>query len=154
MASKTRNPLPLLGHPQTVAWTVVILSFAVFCVSCAAATYVAYWFFFHSPISLTTRVVSSRGNVTIDPRDGTESYFVNSADSAKSFISPNTSLVTEDANSQGYISFKDNYSGRVVAKEVLLGSNSSLVFDEATRPRFEWSRQGYTIILKEAIGHL
>src|SRR5712691_583684 len=121
MASRTRNPLPLLGHPQTVAWTVVILSFAVFCVSCAAATYVAYWFFFQSPILLTTKVIASRGNVTVDPRDGTEARFVNSADNPNGFISPNTSLVTEDANSQGYMSFKDNYSGRVVAKVFLLG---------------------------------
>src|SRR5689334_20370085 len=142
--STSKYPSRLMRNPQTTAWVVVLISFALFCVLCATSTFGAYWFFFESGVPLTVRLTVSRGAVTVNRPD--LSYIVNTA-SSKNFIAANSTLQT-DANSQAYLTFEDSYSGQLVGTVFLL-ENSNITFTEATRPRFEWSRQSDVVVLSD-----
>ena len=50
------------------------------------------------------------------------------------------------------MSFDDTYSGQTIA-DVFMFANSTLSLDYASRPRFEWSTQRYSILLSNATGH-
>src|SRR5947209_9090084 len=70
--------------PQTIAWITVSFSFVIFCVLCATGTFGAYWFFFESPIQMTTHLSISRGGITtISPADGTGFITTDSANNPK-----------------------------------------------------------------------
>ena len=138
----------LMKNPQVLAWTVVLISFVLFCILCVASTFAAYWFFFESPMQLTTRLVVSRGAITVNRPDGT-SYVVNN-NNPNNYVLSNSGLQI-DANSQAYLTFEDSYTGQIVGTLFLLG-NSSLTFNEAFRPRFEWSRGRYAMLLADAMG--
>src|SRR5947209_2304615 len=74
-------------HPQAVAWVVVVSSFILFCVLCATGTFGAYWFFFESPINMTTQLTVSRGSVTIINPDLTSFVVSDSGNGPKSISS-------------------------------------------------------------------
>ncbi|MEP7289237.1 MAG: hypothetical protein ABI947_26090 [Chloroflexota bacterium] len=152
MAQTVKANTGLMRSPQNVAWIVVIFSFIAFCVMCVVGTWGANWFLFESPVALTTRIVVSRGAVTVSRPDGTRTLVNNNdPDNQDTFVVANTVLQT-DNNSQGYLTFVDAYSGRVVGTLFLL-ENSTLTFTEASRPRFEWSQELYRMMLKDATGH-
>jgi hypothetical protein len=138
------------SNPQIIAWLVVSLSFVVFCVVCAAGTFGAYWFFFESTNALTARLTVSQGNITAIYPDLTSELF-NDPNANPRTLGPNTTLKLTDTNSQGYLTFEDNYSKQVIATVFLTG-NSSLKVNVATRPRFEWGRGRYTVVLTGAMG--
>jgi hypothetical protein len=144
--SKPNNRL--MRNPQTIAWVIVLASFALFCVLCASGTFGAYWFMFESGVPLTTRLTVSRGAVTVVRPDLT-SYLVNSAGSSN-YIAPSSILQT-DADSQGYLTFEDSYSGQLIGTVYIL-ENTSIGFTEAVRPRFEWGKAKYAMLLSNAIG--
>src|SRR5258706_13936108 len=139
----------LMRYPHLVAWAVVWVSFILFCVLCASGTFGAYWFMFESGVPLTARLTVGRGAVTVI-RPDLSSYLVNGA-AAGNYIAPNSILQT-DANSQGYLTFEDSYSGQLIGTVFLL-ENSTVNFTEATRPRFEWGRARYEMLLDNAMGH-
>ena len=56
----------------------VAISFLIFCITCVASTYGAYWFIFQSPVSLRTELTVSRGTVTVILADGTKDYITGS----------------------------------------------------------------------------
>ncbi len=141
-----------LHNPQLVAWLVVSISFILFCVMCAAGTLGTYWFFFESPSVLTARLTVSQGTITLFYPDLT-SETVNDPAANPKILVPNTTLKIIDSNSQGYVTFEDNYSKQIIGTIFLVG-NGSFRLAEATRPRFEWSRSQYTILLTNVMGHL
>jgi hypothetical protein len=147
-----RNNKPRWFHqPQTVAWLVVTSSFVLFCVICAAGTAGAYWFLFESPANLTTHLTVSQGTVTILYPDGISDVISDPAANPKVLQIPNTIKIT-DNTSQAYITFEDNYSKQVIASVFLIG-NGSFKLSEASRPRFEWSKRQYTILMTNSMGH-
>src|SRR5260221_6284428 len=106
----------LMRNPQTTAWVVVVISFALFCVLCATSTFGAYWFLFESGVPLTARLTVSRGAVTVSRPD--LSYVINNA-SSNNLIAATNALQT-DGNSQAYLTFEDSYSGQLVGTVFLL----------------------------------
>ncbi len=136
----------LTRRPQTVAWTILLLSFAVFCSACAVGTFGAYWFLFESQVELKISLTVSKGRVDIAWPDGT-----NRRANSQEYLPASVSLQT-DGSSQGYLTFEDSYSKQVVATVFLLG-DSTLSLASSARPRFEWSRNAYFIALDEAAGH-
>jgi hypothetical protein len=140
----------LVNNPQTVAWLVVSLSFVLFCVVCAASTFGAYWFFFESTNTLTASLTVSQGSISITYPDLTSETFNDVVDNP-SVLRSNPTLRIIDTNSQGYLTFEDNYSKQIIAT-VFLGGNSTVRLAAATRPRFEWGRGAYTILLTGTVG--
>ena len=152
MENISKQKTRLAPNPQAVAWLVVAISFLIFCITCVASTYGAYWFIFQSPVSLRTELTVSRGTVTVILADGTKDYITGSTSPAENFIAPNSSIQLTDPNAQAYVSFDDTYSGQTIA-DVFMFANSTLSLDYASRPRFEWSTQRYSILLSNATGH-
>ncbi len=134
-------------NPQATAWVVVIVSFVVFCGLCLAGALGTYWFFFDSTASTTTRLTVSDGAVTITQPSGT-SYVINN-NTGDNSIPPNAVLQTDNI-SQGYLTFSD--SGHVIANIFLL-PNSTLTLLDSSRPRFDWSKGGYSVTVSEVTGH-
>jgi hypothetical protein len=132
--------------PQTIAWVVVLTSFVIFCIVCAAGTFGAYWFFFQSPTGLTVHLTVSRGAITVTLSDGTSTAIGDHADN----LSSNAAFQTA-SNAEGYLTFEDPYSKQTIAA-VFLMPNSSVRLSEATRPRFEWSQRSYVVLLNNAAG--
>jgi hypothetical protein len=143
----TRPKKTLLSqNPQAVAWGVLITGFVFFCAACVAGTFAVYWFIYESSVQLTVQLKVSRGLVTLTRPDGTNQLIRDNAE-----ISPGTVLQT-DASSQGYLEIVDGYANKVIGRVFILG-NSTITLDIANRPRFDWSKRIYAIILDEAEGH-
>ncbi len=138
-------------NPQNIAWLVLITSFVLFCVLCAAGTFGAYWFFFESPTPINVRLTVSRGAVTVILPGGTSSVMNNPGENPYP-IPLNSTLQITDSISQGYLTFEDGYSRQNLVTVFLL-PNSTFRLDEATRPRFEWSQRGYVVRLGNLSGH-
>lgn len=134
-----------LPHPGAVSWAVLLTSFLLFCMICAAATAVARWFLFESQVDLSVRLVVSKGRVNMQTPDG-----ANTNISTEDAISPGALLQT-DSNSQGYLVFEDNYSRQVLATVFIL-QDSAITLAQGARPRFEWSSIPYTVTLADALG--
>lgn len=136
----------LMSNPQMVAWIVVIISFILFCMLCAAGTSGTYWFFFESGVNMTVRLTVSQGRIEVRSPDGNDF----SVDSQWEVFEQNETLQTDDT-SQGYLTFEDNYSKQVIATVFIL-PNSRLSLSKVWRPRFEWSRNPYEVALNNSAG--
>lgn len=133
-------------HPQAIAWSIVLTAFVCFSVAFAASAWSVYWFLFRSPVTLTAQITVSRG--TIGLQTLTDKRTIADARS----IEPRTAISVPEG-SQGILSFQDTYSKQTVVS-ITLTENTNLVVTDATRPRFEFSRQPYSITLDNADGQL
>jgi hypothetical protein len=134
-----------LTHPQAVAWAVVNVSFMMFCVFCLAATFAARWFVLDSQMPMAVTLYVSKGRVEVRQPDGTTTIV------GTSLQVESGSLIVADSAAQGYLSFEDNYSRRVVAILHVL-QDSSIRLGDGSRPRFEWSSNPYKITFDQALG--
>jgi hypothetical protein len=127
--------------PQRMAWGVLLLGFAVFCVVCIVTGLGLHWFLFESVVPLTSRLEVGRGTAGIILlADPVEQVARSQFDLSGSI----GTTISTDAQSQAMVSFRD--SGTLVSS-VTLRSNSSFVLREAVSPRFLWSTVGsYTVL--------
>jgi hypothetical protein len=143
-----RSSRYLLGHPQTVAWAVLVTGFALFCGFCLASTLGTYWFLFDSQIGMSVKLTVSRGRVDLVFPDGTSRL----AGQEEYITDFNVTLRTDDI-SQAYLTFEDTYSRQQLAKVFLL-QRSAVTLADAARPRFEWSNNAYHVILRDVAGQI
>jgi len=129
----------MLRDPGRLAWMVLFISLAVFCLVTTAILLGINWFLFDSTISLITSLDVSRNTVSVraSPSDGFQAVH------SSSLLNRDSYLVT-DSSSQGYITFVDPYSHNVVAS-ITLHRESNLTIGDAVRPRFEFSSRPYII---------
>ncbi|NPV66816.1 MAG: hypothetical protein HPY64_06695 [Anaerolineae bacterium] len=132
----------MLRDPGRLAWTVLFISLAIFCLLTTAFLLGVNWFLFDSSVSLITTLDVSRNTVSVRVNPGEGLQAVRSS----SIVGRDSYLVT-DSSSQGYITFVDPYSREVVAS-ITLHRESSLTVGDATRPRFEFSSQPYIITIQ------
>lgn len=130
---------------QTAAWVILITSFLLFCTLCTAGTLGVYWFFFESLTDMDVRITVSRGRTDLTSLAGSMA-----AGNPQSELALNTTLAV-DSSSQSYLTFRDTYSGQPIAAVYAL-QDSTITFNEGSRPRFEWSRKPYSIRLSNAAG--
>lgn len=146
MATQTSTPNIKYGtRTQTAAWFILITSFLLFCTLCTAGTLGVYWFFFESLTAMDARITVSRGRTDLASLAGSMA-----AGNPQTEIAQNTTLAV-DSSSQSYLTFRDTYSGQAIAA-VYAFQDSTITFNEGSRPRFEWSRKPYTIRLSNAAG--
>ncbi len=133
--------------PHRLAWGVLLMAFAVFCVTCAAAGFVVNFFLFQSTVPMLSNLTVSRGSVEVtEPADPI----------ARSVRTPvNLSGIAEvgtDSQSQAKLFVRDTLAdGRLIAI-VTLHTNSTLTLRTAARPRFNWSTSGYFVDLRDVSG--
>jgi hypothetical protein len=137
--------------PERLAWGVVLMAFAVFCVIFLTATIGLYYFFFQSSIPMQTTLQVGRGIVGVREAGEAEQ-----SERSHRSLSRGVTITTDraDSLSQASISFHDpNQESRLIAI-VTLKSDTSLRVRAAARPRFEWASGTYQIDLLDFSGEL
>lgn len=128
----------MLSNPNRLAWSILITSFVIFCILATGIFLGVRWFLFDSTVPLQATLAVARGTVGVRAGDSTEE-----AERGRRSL-PVGARLTTDANSQGYITFADPYSQRVVAT-LTLHADSTLILGDTARPRFEFSRTVYAV---------
>jgi hypothetical protein len=134
-------PLIAQQRSQRLAWGVLLLSFAVFCVLCLFATLGVHYFFFQSRVAMPSLLVVSRGTAGLTESDLIEQVVRRGREIY------NRAIISTDALSQATISFIDHYEDSRLVASVTLRSRSSLDLERIERPRFNWSTERYVIEL-------
>ncbi len=134
-------------RPQVVAWSVLFTGLLTFCLLAAGTGYGLYYFLFRSSVPLSVRLVVSRGSVKLTTLDASNPLVDTSWK-----IEPLTSIDVRD-DSQAILYFDDPYSKKNVTA-ITLTKGTRLRVQQATRPRFEFSRGPYQINLDNADGQL
>jgi len=131
-----------------MAWSVILLSFTLFCVICAVTTIGVQWFFFESTVSLGVTLQPGKGTTTLQGNAGGEIPVRTSR-----IIQIGESIETETTveRSQTSLIFQDQ--ARFVGM-VTLGESTVLNLRNASRPRFQWGSDNYQIDLLNVIGEV
>ncbi|MBZ0299454.1 MAG: hypothetical protein K8J31_06940, partial [Anaerolineae bacterium] len=133
-------PDPPLTKPGTIdphrlAWGVLLLSFAIFCVIAAMVIVGVDYFLFQSTVPIKPVLSLGRGTVGVmDLANAIEQVGQNGTLLAQGAV------ISTDPQSQGTIQFLDPQSGDTVLATITVHNNSALTLREASRPRFQWSR--------------
>lgn len=144
------EPLPAID-PQRLAWGVLLLAFAAFCVIAVTSIIVVYYFAFQSSVSMQATLQVARGTVGVqEPSEAEQS------ERRERDISRGTVITTDrmEALSQATITFRDFQQGNRIVAVVTLRSDTSVRVRSASRPRFEWSEPGYEIDLVDFTGEM
>lgn len=136
--------------PEKLAWATLIVAFSIFITLSAAGVFVGQWFLFESTVPLQSVIKVGRGTVGITA--------LNAPTSQEAVRINRTlgrgNLITTDEIAEGYIEFVDSRdSNRVIANAAILpGSQVKLI--GATRPRFSFGENIYSIHLGDFEGRL
>ncbi len=140
-------PEPTLS-PQRVAWGIILVSFATFCVLAALGLVGLYAFAFQSFVPLTGQLQVSRGTASLIGAD-----LIEQAVRSERMIEL-SSIVTTDAQSQAILNIQDAQDGRALIASIILKNGASLTARQFIRPRFDWSSAPYQITLDQIVGEL
>lgn len=130
-----------------MAWLVLIVAFAIFCVSCVVTGVGVNYFLFESTVPM---------QVALDVSRGTATYQVSSDPGENAVLGDHFVATNErirlDRQSQAVLLFRDNYQPGKLMGMVTMRLGSELHLGRAQRPRFEWSTLGYRIDLTDVSG--
>ncbi|MBW4436026.1 MAG: hypothetical protein KME04_02755 [Pleurocapsa minor GSE-CHR-MK-17-07R] len=132
----------------SLAWLIIILAFAVFCVICISASLGLQYFLFESTVPMRAELKISRGTAGLTSTDLIEQVVRDRRDLA------NSSVVTTDELSQATIDFYDPRGTNLLVASVTVDSDTALDLTAMNRPRFDWSSLGYEIYLSRASGSM
>ncbi|MCY3719056.1 MAG: hypothetical protein OXG07_05795 [Anaerolineaceae bacterium] len=138
------------ANPQILAWSILLLSFALFCLLFASLLVTAENFLFQSSLPMEVILNVGRGTVSVsDLANPAEQVGINGS------AIPDGVIVRTDPQSQGTISFIDGDEGeeRLLAT-LTLQRDSRVTLLGAQSPRFPWSRRGHEIALQDVIGEM
>lgn len=129
---------PARVRPERLAWGILLASFALFCVICAASTLGVHYFFFRSTVPMQSVVQVGRGTLTLTTRADPIEQSVRGER-----VLFNQARVFTDGQSQAVLTFRDpEDDGRLIAA-VTVKRNASINFDSALQGRFDWSTPAY-----------
>lgn len=140
---------PAMRNPERIAWGILLVAFAIFCLSCVLSMVFVYYFFFESTVMMTVEANPSRGTGGFTGSSLSEQVL-------RPRLAPFTSRTTfrTDLPSQIVLSFRDPHLDNRLVALVTLKDNSVLDFIAAERPRFEWGSGVYRITLERAYGEI
>lgn len=149
MAAISSNSLKI-RNPERLAWGVLLVAFAVFCLSCVLSVLGVHFFFFQSSVPMTATVYAARGVVGLTPLDLREFPVTDSSTlSIGNIVRPSTQ------SSQALLVFRDPYQDdAIVAMLTLDDAISAATLRSAVRPRFDWGNSGYEINLDNVQGNV
>lgn len=136
-----KNHTSQRADPQRLAWGVLLIAFAIFCVICVITGIGVNFFLFQSTIPMTSTLSVARGSA------GANELLVG----APTGISFNADIRTV-AQSQATLAFIDQEANNRLIASVTLKENSTLRLQSALRPRFDWSTTDYEIDLTRISG--
>ena len=135
-----------------MAWLVLLLAFGMFCLLSITTVVAVYAFLFQSSVSIPAVLQVSKGTVGI-----TGSDFVETLERQTSVLA-NSQMISTDSLSQATIQFHDLALDDQLAPRLLaaitLRNDSSVTFERASRPRFDWSIAQQSISLSNLQGAL
>ncbi len=146
MADSITKPIPQGANTQRLAWGVLLVSFAVFCVIMAFVIVGIQYFLFQSRIPMKSEVQVSRGTATLIGTDLIEQAVHNQREITS------TAVLTTDPQSQASLLFTDPQDDSKLIATITEKSGSSLNLTQDSRPRFEWSTGQYWIDFDDAYG--
>jgi hypothetical protein len=137
--------MPQRDNTQYLAWGVLLISFAVFCVIVIFVIIGIQYFLFQSRVPMQSVVRVARGTATMIGTDLIEQAVKGEREIFSSAI------LTTDPQSQATISFTDQQEHKLIATITLKGG-SSLDLKQNSRPRFNWSEYPYWLDLEDTYG--
>ena len=139
--------------PDRAAWLVLLLAFGMFCLLTLSAGFAIYTYLFRSTIPLPAALQVAQGTVGITGLD-----LVETVEREREDLTNTATSVSTDSLSQATIQFHDLASAEIESPPLLasvtLQNNTSVAFDHARRPRFDWSLNQLSISLSRLKGTL
>ena len=142
-------PIP----PERMAWRVLLIAFAMFCLLSVSTILGIYFYLFESVIAIPTVLQVAQGTVGITGAD-----LIETVERKREDLTNTVTSISIDSQSQATMQFWDD---RITEDEtpdliaaVTLQRNTLLTFNHAWRPRFEWSSNRQNIRLSELSGQL
>ena len=139
--------------PERLAWRVLLVAFAMFCLLSVSAAFGVYFYLFESVIPIPTVLNVAQGTVGITGAD-----LIETVERQQENLTSTVTRISTDSQSQATIQFRDD---RIAEDDpldliaaVTLQRNTRLTFNRAARPRFEWSSNWQNIRLSELSGQL
>ncbi len=133
-------------RPQQLAWGVLLLSFAVFCVLCIISAIGGYYFLYESTVPMQSQLRVSRGTAVVSGADMIEQAVRSGLDLF------NRAMISTDPQSQATLSFFDQQRDNALVAMLTMRSGSSFDMQNVSRPRFDWSSKAYWINLTDVFG--
>lgn len=128
---------------QRMAWGILLISFAIFCVVCVTVGVALYYFLFESMVPLNASVQVGRGSAGVSDQIVRRERTLTTGD-----------VISTDLQSQATVFLYDpQQDDRLVATLTVYG-DTSLVLRRALRPRFDWSSAPYTLDVRDLVGEL
>ncbi len=139
--------------PERMAWGVLLISFALFCLLTVSTVLGVYFFLFESTVSIPTTLRVAQGTVGI-----TGSDLIEAVEREQEDLTGSTTSVSTDSQSQATIQFweqltEENQIPTLIASATLQ-RNTFVTFNRASSPRFEWSANPDEIQLSKLTGQL
>ncbi len=135
--------------PQRLAWGVLLLAFAIFCLIAVTVIVGIDYFLFQSTVPIRPVLNVGRSTVgLIEAGNSAEQVGRNGE------LLANGMMISTYPQSQGAVYFLDPEDGDQVVAVVTLHNNASATLRQASRPRFEWSRAQHVIDLDNVTGKL
>lgn len=139
--------------PERVAWLVLVVAFALFCMLSITSVVAVYTFLFRSSVAIPAVLHVAKGTVGI-----TGSDFVETVERDLEDITNSQTTIRTDSLSQATIQFRDTApiegGTPLLLAAVTLQNNTKITFDQASRPRFDWILAQETISLSRLTGSL
>ncbi len=129
------------AHPERIAWMVLLVAFACFCVLTIGIVFGVYQFLFQSTVALPVSLEVAIGTVGITGADMIEAV----ERDQRNLTDTGTSIST-DALSQATLQIhslaadNNDVAQSALLVAVTLQGNTVLTFDYANTPRFDWSQ--------------
>jgi hypothetical protein len=141
-----REGVPRARHdPQRVAWGVLLLAFAIFCLTCVATGVGVYYFLFQSTMPLDMQLRVGRGSI------GVNQQFV---PLERELLNGDELSTGTDGQSQATVFFFDPQRERHLIAAVTVKGGTNFTLRRALRPRFDWGNNQYSIELLDFTGDL
>lgn len=138
---------------QRLAWIIVLVSFLMLCSFTAALSGSIYYFLFRSTVPMEVVMQVGRGSAGIITADYQQPIQSNTPPTS---MSDRPMTLRTDTLSQSVITFTAPREGleseTITLGTLTLKNNSSIVLDNASRPRFSWGNGLYDIDLIDFSG--
>lgn len=132
------------NSPETVAWTVLLTSFAIFCTLVVSIPLGTRWYLFNATVPYQTNVTSVRGTVLTKSNGNAPPLPITGGTTQGT--DEGVTIATDDT-SQAILTFYDQSS-------LTLYSNTSVTIDRARTPRFALSPNPDVIIVTVSQGRV
>lgn len=131
---------------EHLAWGVIWVAFAAFCIVFAAGAVGVYYFLFNSTVPVQTQLRVSRGTLGVTGTDLLELVVRDTR-----YLLPGDA-VNVPADSQAVLYLDDTRLGDRFVAAITMRTDSNITFSEASRPRFDWGTESYRVQLSDVRG--